>query len=142
MRLEILCEMDLGYTTEFFLVQPYGGEEGSAYGEGDGTVEGDSLNGNARWSNHPHRRSDGSMLPNTRGVIETSDGALVIFDLEGRTIWSEDGSAGGQNLVVTFEAEEERYRWLNNVLCVGEGVIDPEKLRAKIRIYTCVNELL
>ncbi len=30
MRLEILCEMDLGYTTEFFLVQPYGGEEGSA----------------------------------------------------------------------------------------------------------------
>ncbi len=27
---EILCEMDLGYTTEFFLVQPYGGEEGSA----------------------------------------------------------------------------------------------------------------
>ncbi len=49
---------------------------------------------------------------------------------------------GGQNLVVAFEAEEERYRWLNNVLCVGEGVIDPEKLRAKIRIYTCVNELL
>ena len=142
MRLEHLCDMDLGYTTEFFLVQPYGGEEGSAYGEGDGTVTGDSLRGTARWSNHPHRRSDGSMLPNTRGVIETPDGARVIFDLEGRTIWSKDGNTGGQNLAVTFEAEDERYRWLNNVLCVGEGVVDAEKMRAYIGVYKCVNERL
>jgi hypothetical protein len=142
MRLENLCDMDLGYTTEFFLVQPYGGEEGTAYGEGDGTVTGKRLSGNVRWSNHPHRRSDGSMLPNTRGVIETPQGAYVIFDLEGRTTWSEDGSRGGQNLVVTFEAEDESYRWLNSVLCVGEGIIDPEKMRAQIRVYTCVNERL
>jgi hypothetical protein len=142
MRLEHLCDMDLGYTTEFFLVQPYGGEEGSAYGEGDGSVTGDTLSGSARWSNHPHRRSDGSMLPNARGVIETPDGARVIFDLEGRTIWSEDGNTGGQNLTVTFEAEDERYKWLNNVLCVGEGVIDTEKMRAYIGVYRCINERL
>jgi hypothetical protein len=79
MRLEHLCDMDLGYTTEFFLVQPYGGEEGTAYGEGNGTVTGEELSGHARWSNHPHRRSDGSMLPKTRGVIETPDGAQVIL---------------------------------------------------------------
>jgi hypothetical protein len=142
MRLEQLCDMDLAYTTEFFLVQPYGGEEGSAYGEGDGTVTGDILKGTARWSNHPHRRSDGSMLPKTRGVIVTPDGAHVIFDLEGRTIWSEDGKTGGQNLIITFEAEDERYEWLNNVLCVGEGVVDAEKMRASIAVSRCVNERL
>lgn len=142
MRLEHLCDMDLGYTTEFFLVRPYGGEEGSAYGEGDGTVTGDTLSGAVRWSNHPHRRSDGSMLPSARGVIETPDGAHVVFDLKGRTIFSEDGATGGQNLAVTFEAEDESYRWLNDVLCVGEGVIDAEKLRAYIGVYTCVNERL
>jgi hypothetical protein len=142
MRLEHFCDMDLGYTTDFFLVQPYGGEEGSAYGEGDGNVTGEGLSGNARWSNHPHRRSDGSMLPNARGVIQTADGAHVIFDLQGRTIWSEDGSTGGQNLAITFEAEDDRYRWLNNVLCVGEGVIDAEKMRAYIGVYKCVNERL
>jgi hypothetical protein len=82
------------------------------------------------------------MLPNTRGVIETPDGARVIFDLVGRTIWSEDGNTGGQNLAITFEAEDERYRWLNNVLCLGEGVVDTEKMRAYIGVYQCVNERL
>jgi len=82
------------------------------------------------------------MLPSARGVIETPDGAHVVFDLKGRTIFSEDGATGGQNLAVTFEAEDESYRWLNDVLCVGEGVIDAEKLRAYIGVYTCVNERL
>jgi hypothetical protein len=82
------------------------------------------------------------MLPNTRGVIETPDGARVIFDLEGRTICSEDGTTGGQNLTITFEAEDERYRWLNNILFVGKGVVDAEKMRAYIGVYKCVNERL
>ena len=66
----------------------------------------------------------------------------MIFDFEGRTIWSEDGNTGGQNLTVTFEAEDERLKWLNNVVCVGEGVIDAEKMRAYIGVYRCVNERL
>lgn len=35
MILEHLCEMELGYRGQFELVQPYGGEEGPGYGEGD-----------------------------------------------------------------------------------------------------------
>jgi hypothetical protein len=34
---------------------------------------------------------------------------MVIFDLWGRTIWSEDGNTGGQNLTTDFEADDERF---------------------------------
>jgi hypothetical protein len=44
------------------LIRPYGGEEGSGYGEGRGTASGERLRGEVVWSNHPHRRSDGRML--------------------------------------------------------------------------------
>ena len=63
MRLEHLCDMELVYREEalyggkFLLVRPYGGEEGSGYGEGDGSVSGSKLSGRVRWVNHPHRRS-------------------------------------------------------------------------------------
>jgi hypothetical protein len=142
MRLDPLCEFELRYTSEFVLVQPYGTEEGSGYGEGDGTVLGERLNGTVRWVNHPRRRSDTAMLPDAHGVITTEDGATVLFSLGGRTVWSEDGSRGGQSLCVLFEAEHERYRWLNGQLCVLEGVIDPERLVMRARAYVCVNELL
>jgi len=78
-------------------------------------------------------------FPVRRGVIETPDGAHVVFDLKGRTIFSEDGATGGQDLAVTFEAEVESYRWLNDVLCVGEGVIDAE--RSGIRRERCLRSV-
>src|ERR687897_211234 len=34
-------------------------------------------------ANHPHRRSDGTFLPDFQGVIETVDGAEVLFDYRG-----------------------------------------------------------
>jgi hypothetical protein len=147
MRLEQLCEMELTYREEkaygqkFVLMRPYGSEEGSGYGEGDGTVNGSRLKGTLRWVNHPHRRSDKVMLPNAHGIITTDDGALVMFALEGRTVF--EGDKGNQLLVITFEAEDERYRWLNNTFCVFEGVIGAAALRVRSsRVYLCINELI
>lgn len=142
MRLEHLADLELSYSTEFLLVQPYGGEEGSGYGEGEGRIEGATIHGSVRWVNHPHRRSDTAMLPNTDGFIRTDDDALLLFHLDGRTIWSEDGSRGGQSLRVLFESEDDRFRWLNDALCVLEGVVDPERLVMVAKIYVCRNELL
>ena len=142
MRLELLCDMEFVYREEkiysagFVMVRPYGGEEGSAYGEGDGSVTGPRLKGKMRWVNHPHRRNDGVMLPNVHGVIVTDDGAKIIFSLEGRTVFK--GENGFQLLNVIFEAEDERYRWLNNTLCVLEGIIN-QKMDAKV--YECIHEL-
>ena len=105
MQLEPLCEMELVYRDstfgeKFVLSKPYGSEEGSGYGEGEGTINGERIRGTLRWVNHPHRRSDGSMLPNAQGIIKTEDGALVHFSLEGRTVIV--GGKGRQLLSAIF----------------------------------------
>jgi hypothetical protein len=140
MRLEPFCQMDLAYQDGFALVKPYGGEEGTGYGVGDGSVSG-GLVGTVRWANHPHRRSDGRMLPDAAGEIRTTDGDLVMFRLTGRTVFREFGGVrkGGQLLSCLFETSVERLAWLNDALCVVEGIID-DKLRLKLAVFACVHE--
>ena len=146
MRLQAMCEMRMGYRNdEFHLIKPYGGEEGSGYGEGEGTVTGERLTGKVRWANHPRRRSDGRMLPNAGGLVETDDGAEITFLMQGRTVFHNepDGTrVGGQLLWILFEAAEERYRWINDALCVAEGKFDATANQIHFRVYTCENELI
>lgn len=137
MRLEYVCDMELAYREEptyggkFLLTRPYGGEEGTGYGEGDGTLTGPKLQGKARWVNYTHRRSDGAMLPDVPGVIMTHDGAEILFTLQGRTFFEDDTDK--QLLHTTFEAEDERYSWLNRSVCVLVGVIDASTLSMRAR---------
>jgi len=146
MQLEFICDMELIYREEpltgekFLLVRPYGSEEGTAYGEGDGTVIGPRIQGTVRWVNHPHRRSDGIMLPDTHGIILTHDNAVIMFTLKGRTVFEE--GLGKQLLSVIFETEVESYRWLNTTLGVLEGLIDREKLFMRARVYACRSDLV
>ena len=145
MKLEFLCEMELSYRdlppsgTKIFLVRPYNGEEGSGYGEGDGTITGEKINGTSRWVNHPHRRNDGVMLPDLHGVINTQDDAVILFSMTGRTYFV--NNTGRQLLVPVFEAEDERYKWLNNTVCVLEGLIRQDVQKMRARVYVCINEL-
>lgn len=74
------------------------------------------------------------------GVLLTADGAQVMFSFRGRTFF--EGEIGKQLLTVTFEADDERYRWLNTSFCVLEGVIDGERLSMRARVYACVNDLV
>jgi hypothetical protein len=143
-RLEPLCIFDWSYDEDvrvkapgYDLVSPYGSDEGVGYGEGRGTANG-RIAGNVVWSNYPRRRSDGRMLPNARGLITTDDGASILFELRGRTIFEGD-TPGRQNLVGWFEADDERYRWLNDIVCIAEGHIDDEGMQ--IRVYAGVHEL-
>lgn len=86
MRLEPFGELRLTYEERgFTLVKPYASEEGSGYGAGSGSIAGERLRGTVRWLNAPHRRSDVVMLPHCHGLIETDDGATVVFLMEGRT---------------------------------------------------------
>lgn len=121
-------------------MRPYGGEDGSGYGEGDGTVEG-AVRGRLRWVNHPRRRGDAVMLPDVHGLLETDDGARILVKLDGRTPTA--GEEEGQQLLrVRFETEDDRYRWLNLVFAVAEGNVDFETLVARMRVYRCVHELV
>jgi hypothetical protein len=143
MRLEFLCDLELTYRamstfgTDVLFVKPYGTEEGTAYGEGDGRISGPQLKGAVRWVNHPHRRSDGVMIPDAHGAVLTDDGAVLLFNLQGRTSFV--GEQGHQLLRMLFETEADRYRWLNSALCVLEGVIEHRRMHA--RVYVCINEL-
>jgi hypothetical protein len=144
MRLEHLCDVALGYTSDFTLVQPYGGEQGAGYGEVGGTLTGEKLKGSFRGVNHPMRRNDKAMLPDVHGLIQTEDGAAVLFSLDGRTVWVDtpNGRQGRQLLRALFESEDRRYEWLNNTFCVLEGKINPQTLQMEARIYSCVSDLI
>jgi Protein of unknown function (DUF3237) len=87
----------------------------------EGRCEG-RISGQFRGANHPHRRSDGTFLPNFQGVIETDDGAEVLFDYRG---YGRAYPIGRRQIVVsaTHLSEDERYRWLNDSLSVGVGEV-------------------
>lgn len=145
MRLEHLCDFEGIFTSAPALVRPFGTEEGGGYSEGEGRFSGPRLSGAAHWSNFPHRRSDGAMLPDMRGSITTPEGAYVLFTFQGLTVWT--GPAGNQLFHVTFMADDERYRWLNNAVCVMEGKIDATIAPGRgslgaSHVYILVNELM
>ncbi len=63
-----------------------------------------------------------------------------MFSLQGRTFFEDE--KGKQLLMVTFEAENERYRWLNTSFCALEGIIDAQTASMRARVYACVNDLV
>jgi hypothetical protein len=102
-----LAESDSAESQHFFLAE--------------GRCEG-RISGRFRGANHPHRRSDGTFLPDFQGVIETDDGAEILFDYQG---YGRAYPAGRRQIVVsgTHLSEDERYRWLNDTLSVGAGEV-------------------
>ncbi|HWI01215.1 MAG TPA: DUF3237 family protein [Propionibacteriaceae bacterium] len=144
MRLELLSvfrwsyEADVRVKAGYTIVSPYGSEEGIAYGEGRGTATG-RIEGTVVWSNYPRRRSDGRMLPNVRGLVTTRDGASILFELRGRTIF--EGDEGRQNLVGWFESDHEIYRWLNDLVCIAEGLISAAMGEMVINVYAGINDI-
>ena len=147
MRLELLGDMDLVYRDsafgqKFHLVRPFGSEEGWGFGEGEGSIKGERLNGKIRWVSHSRHRGDGSVLPDADGVIKTDDGAIILFAFQGKTVWVKGMGIGRQLLSIIFETDDHRYRWLNDVFCVLEGAVDHLGLRIRSHVYVCVNEMV
>ena len=143
MRLELLSVFDWSYDEDvrvaapgYAIVSAYGSEEGIGYGEGRGTATG-LLEGTVVWSNYPRRRTDGRMLPNVRGLITTTDGASILFELRGRTVF-EGNKPGRQALVGWLESDHESYRWLNDVVCIAEGQISDRGM--EIHLYAGIPE--
>jgi Protein of unknown function (DUF3237) len=71
--------------------------------------------------------------------VRTGDGASILFELRGRTIFEGD-QPGRQNLVGWFESDQENYRWLNDVVCIAEGLITNAGM--EIHVYAGVRDLL
>ena len=98
-----------------------GAGEGQHFFLADGRCEG-RIAGRLRGANHPHRRSDGTFLPDFQGVITTDEGAVIYFDYRG---YGRAYPQGRRQIVgtATHLSEHERYRWLNDSVAVGTGEV-------------------
>ena len=110
-------------TTESWSVTREGtdGSEGQSFLIADGRAEG-RISGRYRAANFPRRRVDGVLEPSFRGVLETDDGATILFRWDGLTTGA---TSGARQLVGTMShvSDDERYRWLNDRLCAVEGEV-------------------
>jgi Protein of unknown function (DUF3237) len=82
------------------------------------------LSARYRGANFPRTRTDGALLPDFRGVLETDDGATVLFAWHGYAV---PRSGSKLELVgnMTHITDDERYRRLNDVVCTLAGEVRP-----------------
>lgn len=87
----------------------------------EGRTEG-RVSGRLRASNFPRRRVDGVQTPDFRGVLETDDGAVVLFSWHG---YGRAGTGGARELVgsLTHVTGDDRYGWLNVAVCAVNGEV-------------------
>jgi hypothetical protein len=102
------------------------GAEGTE-GQGFLLVEGRSqgrLTARLRAANYPRERTDGTLTPEFRGVLETDDGAVVVFAWHG---YGRGTDGGFRQLLgsATHLSDDARYRWLNDAMCVLTGEVRP-----------------
>lgn len=78
------------------------------------------LSARLRAANFPRQRVDDTLLPDFRGVLETDDGATILFSWSG---YARAGNDGMRQLVgcITHVTDDARYAWLNTAYCALEG---------------------
>lgn len=108
------------------------GKEEQHFYVAEGTCTG-TIAGRFHGANHPRRRADLTFMPDFHGVIETDDDAVIFFDYHGY------GRAypPGRRQIVTAAfhvTSHEKYRWLNDTICVGCGEVRwPDKPAAEVK---------
>jgi hypothetical protein len=112
-------------TPESWSVTREGGEgtEAQSFLIAEGRTEG-GVSARYRGANFPRRRVDGVLEPSFRGVLETDDGATILFRWDGVTRRTDSGM---RELLgtITHVTDDERYRWLNDRICAVEGEVLP-----------------
>jgi hypothetical protein len=116
------------YTVRFHYPQDWGvsldgpaGKEEYLFFLAEGTCSG-RISGRFRGANHPRRRTDLTFTPDIQGVIETDDGAVIMFDHQG---YGRAYPPGRRQIVGAgwHISSDERYRWLNDSICVLAGEV-------------------
>lgn len=129
MKLEPLYRLRFDYPTSWSIeLKSERGVEEQHFLFAEGRAEG-RITGRFRASNYPRRRTDATFVSNFTGVIETDDGATIMVEYHGygrrRTPEYDRLSPGGRQWVATalHLSGDEKYRWLNDVVCVGAGQV-------------------
>jgi len=120
MRLEPLYRIRFTYPESWAVGLEGGWQQHLFLAEGRCTG---AVTGRFRGSNFPQRRTDaGPFVPDIRAAIETEDGATVLFECHG---YGRAYPAGRRQVVgsVLHLSDDERYRHLNDVVCVCAGEV-------------------
>ncbi|MFL5863462.1 MAG: DUF3237 family protein [Solirubrobacteraceae bacterium] len=119
MRLELLYRIRFTYPEGW--VTGLGGDWERHFYIAQGLCEG-KIHGRFRGANHALRRPDGTFQPDFRAVIETDDGATIMFEWHG---YGRAYPAGRRQIVgaVFHSSDHERYQRLNDVVCVCTGEV-------------------
>jgi hypothetical protein len=141
MRLEPL------YTVTFTTPESWsveGAADAGIEGRGFLLAEGRStgrLSARYRAANFPRKRSDGAVVPEFRGVLETDDGAVILFEWQGLSVRSDSGMRQllGSLLHTT---DDPRYRWLNDRICAVEGEVRPRTDGSGFDVVLEVSEMV
>ncbi|HEV2126873.1 MAG TPA: DUF3237 family protein [Chloroflexota bacterium] len=136
MDLVPLADLELRYTA---LEMVDYGAGGQIYGTMEGTLSGETIDGDLHLTNLAARRPDNVNLPTLRGLLTTHDGATVYVELAGiATLRPADGARVFVT-AMTFRTGDSRYDWLNTVFGLVEGVLDAIMVGgvARARVYRC-----
>jgi hypothetical protein len=120
LRLEQLYRIRFTYPESWWIGLEGGWEQHMYFAEG--RCEG-SVTGRFRGANFPVRRTAvGPFVPDFRAVIETDDGATVMFECHG---YGRAYPPGRRQIVgsVLHASDSDRYRRLNDVVCVCVGEV-------------------
>ena len=116
------------------------GTEGQDFLLTEGRCEG-RVAASWRGANYPRRRTDGTLTPDFRGVLETDDNATILFAWNG---YGRAGQGGMSQLVggMTHTTDDERYRWLNDAFCAVAGKVHHRPEDDRVEVVLDVFELV
>jgi hypothetical protein len=129
-RLELLTDVVWRYDL-LHEVGAADGADGQVFGQGTAEFTG-RLAGTATWAIFPRLR-EGYAFPNAHGSLTVAEDAFVLFTLTGMSSLTD----GRGVHVLMFRTEHEPHLWLNQVIAVGEGSIDPDAGVLAMRYYSC-----
>jgi len=115
------------------------GAEGQSFLIAEGRAEG-RLSARYRAANFPRRRVDGALEPEFRGVLETDDGATILFHWEGLARLTD----GMRQLLgmAQHTSDDDQYRWLNDRVCAVEGEVRPRSGGSGFDVVLEVSEMM
>ena len=138
MRLEPL------YTATFTTPEAWSAEVAAGEGRSFLLAEGRSTgrpSARYRAANFPRKRADGALVPEFRGVLETDNGATILFEWQGLAVKTDSGMRQLlESLVHT--TDDPRYRWLNDRVCAVEGEVRPRADRSGSEVVFEVSEMV
>jgi hypothetical protein len=103
---------------------------GQYLGSGEGTINGQRLQGVVRWDLY-EVVGEARCQANFAGIIETNIGAKIRFEATGFGLAPDRSKPRRWHIAnaVQFDPEDQRYDWLNTMPALWEGEFDMETYR-------------